>query len=223
MGNQHIISTNINYRSIFNYLKNYGNTPYSSDVKKKKLTAVAALKKLAALCQQKFGLDKCFIPIEQLKRLSTRTKNYLLAQMKYSDREYDSISISIFIEIVNTKKARYKVSLEINDDADNAAIERYHRHLDFPLNQDAGLIYSADIYSAYNFEKTEEISMYSHGQIRDDLNAGKFKRIQIVKYIDQQPGQTNEYFEQTILASVEAILPYYNHVVGKEAYGQIIN
>ena len=225
MENQYPETANINYLSILDYLKNYGNLAYCDpdkastpeerthllEVKQKGQDAVGELKKIVALCKKKFGLGECPL-IKWLDGSNTKTRGYLWAQMKYSDRKDNPVSISVAVEKKDAT-ARYVVKLEIKVEAANdTKIEQYHSHLDLPLNHGAGLTYMACDAGTGEWKLRTE----SQEQLRDELNAGKLKRVQIIKYIEQQPGQTNEYFEQAILAAVEAILPYYNHVVGKE-------
>ena len=215
MENQYQGSTNINYISVLDYIEQYGNTPYYKpekaatseeqerllNIKQKAQDAVDELKKIAALCKQKFGLDEC-LRIPWLNGAGTTTRSYLWAQMKYSHRKDNPISISIFAEKKNATEAQYRIKLEVRtDSADVARMKQYHSHLDLPLNQDAGLVYfvydpAADVWSP----RTE-----SHEQIREELNAGKFERVQIVGTVDRQPGKTNEDFEQSLLAAVEEI------------------
>ena len=211
---------------MLDYLEHNRDVPYSNpdavtdpdekarllDVKQKGQDAAGELKKMASLCQEKFGLDKC-LSVSWLDGSNTKTRKYLWAQMKYSDRADDPTSVSIFVEMRNDTQACYRISLEIkNDSTDKKTMERYHSHLDLPLNQDAGLVY---VSGSNEWGRPEPMKEKQY-EIRDKVKVGELRKVQICKFIDQKADQTNEYFEAELLRAVEALMPYYNHVVGKD-------
>ena len=219
------MNTDINYIAVLDYLEHNRENHYSKpdtvtdptekqrflEVKQKGQNAVAEIKKMATLCKDDFGLDYCS-NIPWIDGSNTKTRNCLWAQLKYMDCVSDPTSISIFVEMENEKEARYRISLEIkNDGIDKATIARYHSHLDLPLNQADGLTYV----SGSNEWGCPEPMRENQNKIRDMVKAGEIRKVQICKYIEPKPGQTNDYFQQEMLDAVKALLPYYDHVVGK--------
>ena len=125
--------TNIDYLGVLDYLKNNRGVQYSNPeapgitqlekerlltVREKGRNAVNEMKKMAQLCQEKFGLDKCE-PISWLDGSNTRTRNYLWAQMKYSAYGSRPESISLFVDMSDvTNKPRYRFGLELRNGLD---------------------------------------------------------------------------------------------------------
>jgi hypothetical protein len=90
---------------------------------------------------KKYKLNK-YERISWLDGSNTKTKKYLWLQLKYSAYADNPISISIFVEKGIDENIHYRISLEIKNDAvDKSAMDKYHTHLDLPLNTDAGLVY----------------------------------------------------------------------------------
>ncbi|HFU4174227.1 TPA: AAA family ATPase [Streptococcus suis] len=96
IGKEHS-QTDINYIGVLDYLDNNRDVPYSNpeaqgvedkekqrllEIKHKGQAAVAEMKKMVAICNERFGLDKCE-PMSWLDGSNTKTRRYLLAQMKY--------------------------------------------------------------------------------------------------------------------------------------------
>lgn len=225
--------TNINYIEVLRYLEQNCEVPYRDwnsvtdekeqerliKVEEKGKKVANELKKMADLCDQRFQL-KQYQTIPWLDNSGTKTRKYLQVQMKYPDNADNPISISIFVEMKNDKEAVYRISLDIKDDtADKEAMERYHSHLDLSLNTEAGLIYVSGSNQWGRPEKMTE----SQDQIRADVKAGKIRKVQVSRCIDQKPDQTNEYFEQALLTAVEALIPYYRHVVGEDLVVDIMS
>lgn len=53
-------------------------------------------------------------------------------------------------------------------------------------------------------------------EIKQEVESGKLKKVQICKYIDRKPDETNAYYHTEITKAIAAILPYYDHVLGIE-------
>ena len=217
--------TAIDYIGVLKYLEENCEIPYYSpdktidasekayllEIEKKGQYAVGELEKMIQICQQRFGLVKSS-GISWLDSSKTKTRKYLWAQMKYGDIADDLISISIFTEMRNKTEACYRISLEIkNDGIDRATMDRYHSHLDLPLNQAAGLVYV----TGSNEWGRPGLLNEDREVVQQKVKDRTYRKVQVCRCIDQKPNQTNEYFEETMLNAVEALLPYYNHVVGK--------
>ena len=218
--------TIIDYIGVLKYLENNREASYSNpesvkdevykrrllELKKKSQDAIAELKKMAMLCSEKYRLDKC-PAFYWLDGSNTKIKKYLWVQMKYSDSEDSPVSISIFVEMRDDKTASYRISLEIkNDGTDEVTMNRYHSHLELSLNKASGLVYV----SGSNEWGRPIIMTDDQSEIRAKVKAKEVRKVQVCKFIEQKPGQTNEYFEQELLNAVESLLPYYEHVIGKE-------
>ena len=111
-------------------------------IKARGQAAVVEMKKMAELCKEKYGLDRCE-PMAWLDGSNTKTRKYLWTQLKYSKYANNPISISISAEISpQLNKARYRFSLEIkNDGTDKKQMEMYHSYLDMPLQPESSLVY----------------------------------------------------------------------------------
>lgn len=216
---------NIDYIGLLDYLEHnrgitYKDPKKASDEEKARLfevsekgkKATGTLKKIARLCSERFGIDKC-MPVSWLDATNTKTGQYLWAQMKFSDNDSvkNKASISIFVEMVSDTLAAFRISLEFKDDGSNESeLNLYHSHLDKPLNTAAGLVYvsgSNEWGRPYKIEGDNE-------QVKAKLASGEYKKVQISKYIYQKKNQTDKYFEKEILTAVEALMPYYKMVVG---------
>lgn len=88
-------------------------------------------------------------------------------------------------------------------------MKQYHSHLDIPLNTAAGLVYVA----GSNEWGNPGILGKPQDEIKQDVESGKLKKVQICKYIDRKPDETNAYYHTEIAKAIAAILPYYEHVL----------
>lgn len=215
--------TVIDYIGLLNYLEKNRDIPYSNPesaktieeketllgVKKKGQHALLIMKQIVELCQSVTGLDRCE-PMSWLDGSNTKTRNYLWAQMKYSAYAKNPVSVSLFVE-TKADVAYFRVSLEIkNDNSNKAEMKAYHSHLDIPLNKAEGLVY---VTGCNEWGHPEEISD-NQPEIRKKIEAAEYKKVQVCKIIKQKSDQTSEYFESEILAAVNAIIPYYEYVIG---------
>lgn len=217
--------TDIKYLQVLEYLENNREIPYSDpnalgiaadekhrliEVKRKGQEAVAELKKMAALCNERFGLDKCE-PMSWLDGSNTKTRNYLWAQMKYNSYAARNESISIFVEMApNQESSRYRISLVIRyDKSDEEALAAYHKFFDLPLDTKHQLTYVLDENGKLS-ELTEP-----QEQVKKKYEDGTYKRVQICRILEKTPDASNETFEQGLLEAVAALMPYYEYVLGK--------
>lgn len=218
---------NIDYIGVLEYLRNNAEIPYSNpeapgieeskrlnliEIKKRGQSAVEEIKKMAAEFGQKYSLTKCS-PVAWLDGSGTKTRKYLWAQLKYENYADNPTSISIFVERHDETNTHYRISLEIkNDGADKAIMEKYHSHLELPLDVESGLKYV----SGSNIWGRPEIIEEDRNNIRDKISAGDIRKVQISKIVDRKTDETNEYFHTEISKAIEALIPYYEHVLGIE-------
>ena len=216
----------IDYIGVLDYLRDNTDVPYSKpdapglaaeevsrllEVKKKGQNAIAELKKMAEAFAVRFKLEKC-MSMSWLDGSNTKTRRYLWAPLKYGKYADNPVSVSVFVEKRNSDTC-YRVSLEIkNDGADKDIMKQYHSHLDIPLNVAAGLVYV----SGSNEWGTPDILNKTQDEIKQEVESGKLKKVQICKYIDRKPDETNAYYHTEITKAIAAILPYYEHVLGIE-------
>lgn len=104
------------------------------------------------------------------------------AQLKFGKYADNPVSVSVFVE-KNGSDTRYRVSLEIkNDGTDKELMKQYHSHLDIPLNIESGLVYV----SGSNEWGTPDILNKTQDEIKQEVESGKLKKVQICKYIDRK-------------------------------------
>lgn len=170
----------------------------------------AELHRMALAIKKLYQLEE-WVPADWLNPSKTKVRRYFCTQLKAPDRAENPASICIFVELQNEKEAMLRVSLDIPDDgADEAAMARFHSHLEIPLNEKAHLVYV----SGSNRWGCPEVLTDSRESIRGRLDI--MRKVQICKRIPQTIEKTNAQFHQEILEGVRALLPYYNQVVGKD-------
>ena len=225
MADQVVTSTNIDYIGVLDYLRDNQEVPYSNPdaegideqekarllaVKEKGQAAVGEMKKMAIECQKMYKLDKC-LPISWLDGSNTKTRKYLWAQMKYSQYADDPTSISIFVEKNGENSSRYRISLELkNDGTDKKTVARYHSYMDMPIDYDSGLVLAA----GSNEWGHPEVLHEPQETVKSKVDSGAYRKVQLCKYIERKPDETNEYFNAEFLKAVGLLIPYYEHVLG---------
>lgn len=231
MDNQYGITfeenTEVNYIGVLNYLRDNAGVPYSNpeadgieekekqrllEVKQRGRVAIAELKKMATVFAEKYKLDK-YMPMTWLDSSNIKTRRYLWAQLKYSKYADIPISISVFVERIKKDSTRYRVSLEIKNDGTNKEeMSQYHSHLDLPLNTAAGLVYV----SGSNEWGNPVVINESQEEIKQEVVSGKIKKVQICKFVERKGDETNLYYHTEISKVIEALIPYYEYVIGIE-------
>lgn len=218
--------TNIDYLGVLDYLDNNQGVPYSNpdaegieaveknrllEVKAKGQLAIAEMKKMVEICNQKFNLDK-IEPMSWLDGSNTKTRRYLWAQMKYSTLADSPISISIFAEISPLlNKARYRYSLEIkNDGTDKKQMEKYHTFLDMHLQPESSLVYVAGSNELGKPDTIDETADEIKAKIKD----GTYNKVQLCKIEEWTDGITNDEIESSMIQGVGELIPYYEYVNG---------
>ena len=222
------VLTDIDYIGVLDYLKHNSGVPYSKpeaagitaaekkdflEIKRKGQAVVKEMKKMVAICKERFGLDKCE-PMPWLDGSNTKTRKYLWAQMKYAQFASSPVSISIFVELSDeTNKTRYRFSLEIkNDKSDKKQMERYHSYLDLPVEAESSLVYV----SGSNEFGAMKVVNESVDVIKQKLNNGTYKKVQLCRVQEWTDDLTNDECENVMIEAVEALIPYYQHVLRNE-------
>lgn len=218
--------TDVDYIGVLDYLENNKDIPYSNPevpgisaaekerllkIKRKGQSVIAEMKKMVAICKEEFGLDKCE-PMSWLDGSNTKTRKYLWAQMKYSQYSDSPISISTFVEISGkSDRTRYRFSLEIkNDKSDKNQMEKYHSYLDLPLEEESSLVYV----SGSNQFGAMQIIDEPVEVIKQKIKNGTYKKVQLCRVQEWTDELTNDDCEAVMLEAVEALIPYYEHVLG---------
>ena len=220
-----VTHTDINYLWVMDYLEKNRSVPYSNpnsatdEEEKERLLSVKAngqrakaeLQKMAKLCAEKFKLNKCET-IQWLDGSNTKIKNYLWAQLKYSEYAKRPESVSIFVDMSEvTSHARFRFSLELkNDRSDKAVVANYHRHLDIPISEDSSLIYV----SGSNEFGRPEVLNEDVDTIKNKIADGTYKKVQICSIVEYNDEITNDEIEAEMLRGVSELIPYYEHVLG---------
>lgn len=217
--------SNIDYLGILDYLLNNRELSYADPekpglteeqknkyltVKKNGQNIVAELEKIYALCSNKYGLTKCE-KVSWDDGSHQKTRKYLWVPMKYGDYADRHESISVFVEMVTHEKPVFRVSLELRNDKTKAEdVKKYHRHLEIPVNTEAGLVYVAGSNKLGRPNPLNE----SQEVIKKKVENKDYDKVQICKYISADEYPTNDDIESGILGAIEALLPYYNYVIG---------
>ena len=225
MKDQVIKKVDIDYIGVLDYLNANQEIPYSNpdaagidpeekerliSVKEKGQKAVGEIKKMADACDKAYKLDKC-LPISWLDGSNTKTRKYLWAQMKYKNYSDDPSSISIFVEKNGNSGARYRISLELNNDGtDKKTVARYHSYLEMPIDFDTGLVLA----SGSNEWGHPEVLNESQESVKNKVASGAYRKVQLCKYIERKPDETNAYFHKELMKAVGLLIPYYEHVLG---------
>lgn len=220
--------TDIDYIGVLDYLDNNRDIPYSNpeapgveetekqrllNLKSKGQAAVAEMKKMVAICNELFGLDKCET-MSWLDGSNTKTRNYLWAQMKYGQYANNPISVSIFVELSDeTNKSRYRFSLEIkNENSDKDQMKKYHSFLDLPVDPENTLAFvsgNGELGSTRVLNESVE-------DIKHKITNGVYKKVKLCRVQEWVDVFTNDDYENVMLEAVEALIPYYEHVLGIE-------
>ncbi|ESL03216.1 hypothetical protein GCWU000282_02090 [Catonella morbi ATCC 51271] len=220
--------TNIDYLGVLDYLKNNRGIQYSNPeapgitqlekerllaVREKGRNAVNEMKKMARLCKEKYGLNKCE-PISWLDGSNTRTRTYLWAQMKYSSYGNRPESISLFVDMSDvTNRPRYRFGLELkNDGSDEEAVVNYHRYLELPMKAESKLVYMSGSNKFGHPVMLEEDVDTIKAKIAD----GTYKKVQLCRVVDFDETLTNDKIEQSMLEGIEELIPFYDYVLGIE-------
>lgn len=218
--------TKINYLGILDYLKNNRELPYGNpekpglpeeqkqqflEVKKNGQNVVAELKKIHELCSEKFGLTRCE-KVSWDDGSHTKTRRYLWVPMKYDAHSDRHESISVFVEMQDENTPVFRISLELRNDKTNVEdTKQYHKHLDLPVDEDAGLVYVA----GSNELGRPKILNESQEIIKQKLANKEYDKVQICRYITAEDYPTNDDIENAILDAIESLIPYYDYVLGK--------
>ncbi len=172
-------------------------------------TAISELTKMYKICEQQFGLKKSSHN-QWLDQTGKKMRDYLWIQLKRPDKIEQPESISIFAEPSDKNgKSRFRFSLEIhNRDAKSipGEMDRYHRHLELPLNTDKNLVYISD---------KREIIHETQEEVIKHVQEHKYEKVQISRVLERDKDLTNEKCIKIMIEAVESLMPYYEHIMGK--------
>ena len=171
---------------------------------------VAQLKKMTGLCAEKFGLTDC-LPIPWLDGSQTKTRRYLLAQMKYGECAANPAGIAIAVEYTKNSGAYYRITLDINDDVTKAAVNQFHKHLEVSNKQ-------LKYVQGTSAEGVPLLLKESQDEIRKKVQSGQYRKVQICDFIENVPDADNDYYEEQLLRIVKQLIPYYEAALGWNDY-----
>lgn len=217
------LMNNIKCISILDYLETYGGQEYESpervdeskrkhylDIKAAGSSAVKELDKMAELCAAKFGLIKSR-PSKWLTGGNNRVRKYLWMQLKLAGHESSPTSLSLFAEIVDGQ-ARFKFSVELNEaQSTKEDYQKHHRLLNRDISTATDKLFY--ILSGNQFEtEMEELSL-STGEIKQRVEDGTYKKIQMARVISrkdiEEEFHDNPGIISGMLKAVEALMPFY--------------
>lgn len=218
---------NIDCISILKYLDEYAGKEYCksskrTDGNRKQMElneaagkkATNELRKMAELCEKHFNLKRAQAN-SWLDGSGRKLRNYLWIQLKAPGYENKPESISLFVEKSDIQKiSRFRFSFEIHNETAKeipGEIERYHKHLEIPINKEKGMVYIA------GSDEKGDITLIDEPQekVRKKLNLGGYNKVQISEIVEQTENLTNEECIKKMLKAIEDLLPYYEYVVGK--------
>lgn len=208
----------INYLIPLKFLEEYGGKPYKkperTDISEEEknryiemrvnaVKATSELEKIAELCEKKFKLKSETIYWKTPEK-SPKINKFLWVQLKYNKDKKDPVSISIFAE--NAPKPRYRFCLELKDNnAKDGDLEKFHRHLE--IDKLDGLEY-------FN-AKDGTILSQSREELREEIKKDSNLKVQIGRVVENENELTNENIEKIMLDTIEKLIPFYKHVIGK--------
>jgi len=220
--------TEIDYIAILDYLEKYNGSDYANPakeelsnelkdkykkIKKEAKRIVNELKKIVTFCKDYFDLSN-FGQISWLDGSNTKVRNYLWVQLKDNKYQNNPISISIVVEISEiTNKPRFSFSLEIkNQKATQQQLKSFHTHLDIPIKLDSKLKYI----SSNNENGSKNIVEEPVDIIKNKIESGIYKKIQISRIVEQEDNLSNIDYEKLMIESIKELIPYYEHVIGED-------
>ena len=208
----------VDYLQPLRFLKKYSGEKYKaegkrktnddkrkySEMEKEGIKSIDILKKIAKQCSDECHLDYNSTPQWQN---SGYIKKYLWLQMKYERCKDIPISISVFIELIGDKKARYRFCLEIKGkDIENK--KKYHKFLDLRLPK--GFVYILGSNENENIKTIEE----DKHTIKEKIEKGTYEKVQLSKIQEWNDDLTNKQFEKIMLESIKTLKLYYEYVLG---------
>lgn len=82
-----------------------------------------------------------------------------------------------------------------------------------PIDFDAGLVLA----SGSNEWGLPEVLNESQESVKNKVASGAYRKVQLCKYIERKPDETNAYFHKEFMEAVGLLIPYYEHVLGIES------
>lgn len=188
-----------------------------NDIKEKGGAAVKELDKMARLCEIDFRL-KNFGTCKWLDGSNTKIREYLWRQMKFKGYEKCPTSISLFAEIAEGDKARFRFSVELNEaQSKTKDYDRHHKILDKDISDGHNLTYMLNgNNSKVPMRKIKE----STKVVKEKVANETYKKVQISFIITQKDIEEKHYSNKEILnvmiGAIADLMPYYKLVLGNE-------
>jgi 5-methylcytosine-specific restriction endonuclease McrBC GTP-binding regulatory subunit McrB len=210
--------------SILEYLDKYAGKPYTgpekskpeekavlNEMKESGGAAVKELDKMARLCEIDFGLKKVGTS-KWLDGSNTKIREYLWRQLKLPGYENCLTSISLFVEIAEGDKARFRFSVELNEaQSEQKDYDKHHRILKRDITAGHNLVY---LLSGNDFMK--QIKESTH-DVKANIDDGTYKKIQVSFIITQEDigiKYKNDYgVLNGMLEAIAELMPYYKLVI----------
>lgn len=227
----------INCLGILTYLEENSGKEYKSidkaegdektkyvNLKNKGDKAVKELDKIADLCEIRFRLEKCG-RTQWLSGSYRKVRNYLWRRLKFHEYVDCKTSISLFVELEENQKARFRISVEIDDSGSNPEdYKKHHKILNKDINDGHDLVY---ILAENNSQPIMKQIDEDTETVKEKLENGTYKKIQISHIISQrnieENNKTNKDIVDEILDSVKQLIEYYKLAVDENTDGLIDN
>lgn len=217
--------TDINYKTILDFMNHFQEIPYRDpetiDLKEDEKNhfreieiegnaAVEELRKLSDLCSERLGLELAH-PISWRNRSGTKTKKCLCVQMKqriYSDK---SPTFSIYVEKRGETGPYFRISLDMDSTISEGMeeIKQFHSYLELPVAEDEGLVFVWGSDEWGNPIRGND----NQYEIREKINKGKIRKVQLSKYLEEPYSDNDEYTEK-IIEAIRILIPFYRKAVG---------
>ena len=136
----------------------------------------------------------------------TKIRSYYWVQLKSAEYYSYPESISVFCEVVEQKQIRYRVSLEINENAASADdMEMFLTALEKPLNKELCYLGSK------KYGHRLEILSFNKKVIKEKIKAGEYSRVQISYLVKKCESDTDLLKE--LDKGIKLLLPYYKYIM----------
>lgn len=214
----------VDYIGVLDYLENNMEIPYVSpdnndvsleerkhllEMEKKGEWVLKETRKIANKSKALFDIDT-YDGGSWLDASGTKTKKKLSIQMKYQKYFESPISISFYVE-KDEDDVRFRISLDVkNDGISKQVMDKYHSHLEMPLGE--GMSYGI----RSNRWGNPEITLKSAEELKNQIEDGEIRKVQICVYVQQTADKTNSQYDKEVMAAIEKLIPYYEHVINTD-------
>ena len=143
---------------------------------------------------------------------NAKIRRYLWEELKKAEYEDYPVSISVFAEASGSNETCYRVALELKGN-DSEDLQKYLKHLDMEINSQDGLVYAE---GSNQQGVPRKLTNETADSIKENINNGTYKKVQLCKYIENVDGADNDYYHEKISDAVKTLLPYYEELMSKE-------